>query len=142
MVNPTPPNWLKSTAWAALVWNLLGVIAFVMQVLMTPEMINKLPVEQQAAYSATPLWSTVAFAIAVFGGTLGAILLLLKRSLARSVFVLSLAAIAVQQFYNFIVINSIELLGASAVLMPIFVIVIAILLLLVSHKGVKQGWLQ
>jgi len=142
MANPPPPSWLKSTAWAALIWNLLGVIAFIMQMLMTPEMINKLPVEQQAAYSNIPLWSTVAFAIAVFGGTFGAILLLVKRSLARSVFALSLAAIAVQQFYNFIIINSIELLGASAVLMPIFVIVIAILLLLVSHKGVQHGWLK
>ncbi|MDN3380414.1 MULTISPECIES: hypothetical protein [unclassified Pseudoalteromonas] len=142
MANPPPPNWLKSTAWAALVWNLLGVIAFIIQMLMTPEMINKLPVEQQAAYSNIPLWSTVAFAIAVFGGTFGSILLILKRSLARSVFASSLAAIAVQQFYNFIIINSIELLGASAVFMPMFVIIIAILLLLVSHKGVKQGWLK
>lgn len=142
MPHSTSPSWLKSTAWAALVWNLLGVTAFVMQMLMTPEMISKLPVEQQAAYSDTPLWSTIAFATAVFGGCIGSVLLLLKHSLARSVFALSLIAILIQQFYNFIVINSIKLLGASAVFMPILVIIVATLLLLISHKGVQQGWLK
>lgn len=137
----TPPHWLKSVAWAALIWNLLGVIAFIMQMLMTPDMISKLTIEQQAAYSNTPIWSTIAFATAVFGGVLGCILLLLKKALARVLFALSLAGIFIQQFYNFIVINSIELLGASAVFMPIFVVVIAIILLLLSHKGKQQGWL-
>ncbi|MBB1303210.1 hypothetical protein H5162_12505 [Pseudoalteromonas sp. SR41-8] len=137
----TPPHWLKSVAWAALIWNFLGVIAFIMQMLMTPDMISKLPIEQQAAYSNTPIWSTIAFATAVFGGVLGCILLLLKKAIARVLFALSLAGIFIQQFYNFIVINSIELLGASAVFMPIFVVVIAIILLLLSHKGKQQGWL-
>ena len=39
----TPKNWFKPVVWAALVWNLLGVIAFAMHMMMTPEMIGKLP---------------------------------------------------------------------------------------------------
>ncbi|MBE0456405.1 hypothetical protein [Pseudoalteromonas prydzensis] len=142
MTTSTTPTWLKSVAWAALVWNLLGVIAFIMQLLMTPEMISKLPVDQQAAYSNTPLWSTLAFAVAVFAGTVGCIFLLLKNAIARVCFALSLIAIFIQQFYNFIVINSIELLGASAVFMPLLVIIIAVLLLQLSHRGKQQGWLR
>ncbi|MGO2373167.1 MAG: hypothetical protein ACTJIB_08750 [Pseudoalteromonas prydzensis] len=142
MTTSTTPTWLKSVAWAALVWNLLGVIAFIMQLLMTPEMISKLPVDQQAAYSNTPLWSTLAFAVAVFAGTVGCIFLLLKNAIARVCFTLSLIAIFIQQFYNFIVINSIELLGASAVFMPLLVIIIAVLLLQLSHRGKQQGWLR
>lgn len=142
MTTSTAPTWLKSVAWAALVWNLLGVIAFIMQLLMTPEMISKLPSDQQAAYSNTPLWSTLAFAVAVFAGTLGCVFLLLKNAIARACFALSLIAIFIQQFYNFIVINSIELLGASAVFMPLLVIIIAVLLLQLSHRGKQQGWLR
>ena len=77
-------------------------------------MISKPPEDQQAAYSPTPFWSTLAFAVAVFAGTSGCVFLLLKNAIARSCFALSLIAICIQQFYNFIVINSIELLGASA----------------------------
>ena len=142
MTTSTAPSWLKSVAWAALVWNLLGVIAFIMQLLMTPEMISKLPADQQAAYSNIPLWSTLALAVAMFGGTVGCIFLLLKKAVARACFALSLIAIFIQQFYNFIIINSIALLGASAVFMPILVVVIAITLLMLSHKGKQQGWLQ
>lgn len=44
-----PPNWLKNVAWVALLWNLLAVIAFVMQVSMTKKMIYKLPLKRQVA---------------------------------------------------------------------------------------------
>ncbi|GEB72535.1 MULTISPECIES: hypothetical protein [Pseudoalteromonas] len=136
------PTWLKPLAWAALIWNSLGVIAFVMQMMMTPELISKLPIDQQAAYSDIPLWSTIAFAIAVFGGLLGCIFLLKKKALAIPTFTVSLAAILLQQYYNFVVINSIDLLGASAVFMPILVIIIAIGLLYISIKGKQQSWLN
>lgn len=109
--------------------------------LMTPEVISKMPIDQQAAYSNIPVWSTIAFAIAVFGGTLGSALLLAKKSFALPVFTVSLMAILIQQYYNFIVINSVEIMGSSAVFMPLFVVVIAILLLCVSFKGKQQGWL-
>lgn len=136
------PTWLKPLAWAALIWNSLGVIAFVMQMMMTPELISKLPIDQQAAYSDIPLWSTIAFAIAIFGGLLGCIFLLKKKALAIPTFTVSLAAILLQQYYNFVVINSIDLLGASAVFMPILVIIIAIGLLYISIKGKQQSWLN
>tara|TARA_B100001059_G_scaffold41397_1_gene33282 strand:+ start:363 stop:791 length:429 start_codon:yes stop_codon:yes gene_type:complete len=142
MTTSATPNWFKPALWAALIWNLLGVFAFIMHLMMTPEMISKLPLDQQAAYSDVPLWSTIAFAVAVFGGTLGCILLLAKNAFATPTFALSLVAIFIQQFYNFIVINSIKMLGVSAVFMPILVIVIAFLLLYLSIKSKQQGWLN
>ena len=141
MLAHPPPKWLKPLAWVALIWNLCGVIAFALQMLMTPEVISKMPIDQQAAYSNIPVWSTIAFAIAVFGGTLGSALLLAKKSFALPVFTVSLMAILIQQYYNFIVINSVEIMGSSAVFMPLFVVVIATLLLCVSFKGKQQGWL-
>ncbi|ASM48477.1 hypothetical protein PESP_a0202 [Pseudoalteromonas espejiana DSM 9414] len=142
MTTSTPPNWFKPALWAALVWNLLGVMAFAMQMMMTPEMISKLPLDQQAAYSNIPLWSTIAFAVAVFAGAIGCALLLAKKALAIPTFALSLVAIFIQQFYNFIVINSIKMLGVSAVFMPILVIIIAFLLLYLSIKSKEHGWLH
>jgi uncharacterized membrane protein len=142
MTTSATPNWFKPALWAALIWNLLGVFAFIMHLMMTPDMISKLPLDQQAAYSNVPLWSTIAFAVAVFGGTLGCILLLAKNAFATPTFALSLVAIFIQQFYNFIVINSIKMLGISAVFMPILVIVIAFLLLYLSIKSKQQGWLN
>ena len=49
MSSHTPKNWFKPVAWAALIWNLLGVIAFIMHIMTSPDMISKLPLDQQAA---------------------------------------------------------------------------------------------
>lgn len=137
----TSPAWLKPLALAALVWNLLGVIALIMQLLITPEMIDQLPLDQQAAYRDIPLWSTLAFAVAVFSACLASILLLAKKALARELFLISFVAVLVQQYYNFIVIDSLALFGFSALAMPFCVIVIGLLLLLVSHHAKQQHWL-
>jgi hypothetical protein len=142
MSQSTAPSWLKPLIWIALIWNLFGVIAFVMQMLITPETISKLPLDQQAAYTNVPIWSVIAFAVAVFGGVLGCLFLLNKNALAIPTFSLSLGAILLQQYYNYIVLNSVEVLGVSAILMPILVIAIALLLLYVSIKGKQQGWLN
>ncbi|WP_404341477.1 hypothetical protein [Pseudoalteromonas mariniglutinosa] len=138
----TAPNWLKPLAWAALIWNLLGVIAFVMQMMISPEMLSKLPAEQQVAYANTPIWSTIAFAVAVFAGSLGCVFLLAKKALAYMLFIASLIAIIIQQYYNFMVIDSIALFGSNALLMPTLVIIAAIILLLVSRRGKTERWLS
>ncbi|MBQ4834405.1 hypothetical protein J8L70_14220 [Pseudoalteromonas sp. MMG010] len=142
MTTAIAPNWLKPLAWAALIWNLLGVTAFIIQLMMTPETLSKLPLDQQASYSNIPYWATLAFAIAVFSGTLACLLLIYKNKLASVLCTLSLCGILVQQYYNFIVIDSINLLGISAITMPLLVIIIAICLLALSIKGNRLGWLK
>jgi hypothetical protein len=57
----------------ALVWNLIGVINYLGQVLITDEILKSLPKEQQLMYQDVPSWVTAAFAVAVFSGTLGAV---------------------------------------------------------------------
>ena len=112
-----------------------------MQLLITPEMINQLPT-RQAAYRDIPLWSTAAFAIAVFAASFASILLLAKKALARELFLISFIAVLVQQYYNFVVIDSLAMFGTSALAMPLCVIVIGLLLLFISHKGKQQNWLN
>ncbi|WP_370167020.1 hypothetical protein [Marisediminitalea sp.] len=132
----------KIFAWIMVVWNAMGVLAFVSQLLMTPEMIAQLPEAQQEAYNNIPTWSMVAYALAVFGGLLGSLMLALGKKLAFPLLVVSLAGVLVQQFYNFVIIDSIALLGPSVVILPAVVVIISILLVVVSQRGVKAGWLQ
>ena len=73
----TAPKWFMVVAAVLLVWNLLGVMAYVMQVTMSPETLAALPQEQRQLYESTPAWATAAFAVAVNFGALGCVLLLL-----------------------------------------------------------------
>src|SRR3546814_18207171 len=57
----------------ALLWNLVGVAAFVMQVAMPAEALGAMPAEQRAIYAATPAWLYVFYGLATFGGVAGSI---------------------------------------------------------------------
>lgn len=134
------PRWFTVVAALALVWNLLGVMAYIMQVTMSPEALAALPQEQQQLYENTPTWATAAFAIAVNGGALGCVLLLLRKNLAGIFLSLSLAGVLVQMFHAFFMTNSIEVLGPAGLVMPIMVLIIAIYLVFLAVKAKTNLW--
>ena len=76
---------------AALVWNLIGIAAYVGQVTMSAETLAALPDDQRALYENVPTWVTSAFAIAVNAGAIGCLLLLLRKSLALPLLIVSMA---------------------------------------------------
>ena len=76
-----PPVWFWIVSIVALIWNGLGVMAYLARAYATDEMIAALPPEQQAEFLAEhPAWYTAAFAIAVFAGVLGCLALLLRKN--------------------------------------------------------------
>ena len=137
----TSPTWLKVVAVLALLWNLLGCLAFFMDLRMSPEDVASLPEAQQALYAARPAWAVVATAVAVFGGVLGCIGLLLGRKWAFVVLLLSLIGIIVQDFGLFILADGASLAGPVAVVMQAIVLIIGIALVALSRKGIARGWL-
>ena len=78
-----------------LLFNLMGCINFVSQ--MNADMVESMPEAIRAIVETRPAWGTGAFAIAVFGGALGCLLLLLKKSTAYYVLIASLLGAVVAQ---------------------------------------------
>ena len=137
-----PPVWFWIVSAIAVVWNGMGIKAYLDQAYMTPEKLATLPEAEQAMYSIEyPAWVTAAFAIAVFGGTIGSILLLIKKKLAYTVLVVSLIGIIAQMTYAFLMDGSTDAFGPG-VLMPIMIILIGIGLVYVAKKGISNGWLN
>ena len=137
-----PPTWFWVVSVVALIWNLLGVFAYIQTVTMSPEALQALPEQERALYESAPAWATGAFAIAVWGGALGCILLLLRRKLATGVLVVSLVGIVVQMYHAFFISNSIEVYGPGGMIMPVMVLAIAIFLIWFSRKATVSGWLK
>ncbi len=134
------PAWFVIVVLLLLVWNLLGVIAYIMQVTMTPEALAALPEAQRQLYENTPQWATAAFAIAVNGGALGCLLLLLRRNLAALFLKASLLGVLVQMFHSFFISNSFEVFGPGGLVMPVLVIVIAVYLVMLAGKARANRW--
>ncbi|HOX83164.1 MAG TPA: hypothetical protein PLJ60_18155 [Chryseolinea sp.] len=137
-----PATWFWIVSILALVWNLMGVMAYIMQVMMSPEEMQALPENQRTFYESTPAWATGAFAVAVWGGAMGCILLLLRRKLATPILIISLAGILVQMYHSFFVSNSFEVFGPGGMIMPIMVLVIAIGLIWFARKATAKGWMK
>jgi hypothetical protein len=136
------PSWFKAVTIIALIWNLLGVLAFTGQMMVTPEMLAELPVAQQEIYANTPQWATAAFAVAVIFGALGSLLLLMKKALSTPILIISLVGVVVQMFHAFFMSKSLEVLGPSSVIMPVMVMLIAIYLVWLSKKAKVNCWLS
>lgn len=79
-----------------LVFNVMGCLNFISQ--MKAGMVESMPETIRAIVETRPAWGTAAFAIAVFGGALGCMLLLLRKSAAYYVLFASLLGAVIAQF--------------------------------------------
>ena len=139
----TKPNtsfWIISVL--ALLWNLSGMMTFFMEVFITPEALAALPEAERALYETSPAWTRVVFAIAVFGGTLGCIFLLIRKTLAVQLFIISLAAVLIQMLYYLTMTKAVEVYGLESFIMPLIVIAIAVFLVWYSKNTKAKGWIN
>jgi len=136
-----PPVWFWIVAAVALVWNLLGVSAFVMQVSMSTETLAALPEAERALYENFPLWALIAFAAAVFGGVIGSVLLLMKNKLAQTAFIVSVVGVVIQMIYNLFVGKTMDVYGPGSIAMPIMILLFAGFLVWLSRAATAKGWI-
>ena len=141
-MNDEIPRGVHWSFWVvgvvALLWNLMGVANFLMQ--MNPDMIAGYPESERAIIEGRPVWATASFAIAVFGGALGCVLLLLKKSAAFYLFIASLLGVIVTMAHTLgigIEFSLGEILGI--ILMPL--VVVALLIWYAKRAG-SWGWIN
>ena len=127
--------WVISAV--ALVWNLLGVMNFLVQ--MNPDVLEAYRESEQVIIEGRPLWTTGAFATGVFGGALGSLLLLFKKSSAIYMFIASLLGVIVTMIHTLgvgIDFGLGEIIGI--ILMPV---VVAGFLIWYANLAKSKGWI-
>ncbi|WP_033958385.1 hypothetical protein [Psychroserpens jangbogonensis] len=135
--NTKPPIWFWIIAVVALIWNGMGVMAYLVRAFMTDDMIAALPEEQQAEFLVEhPTWYTAAFALAVFCGALGCLALLLRKKWAFMLFVISFITATIQQVYLMVTVEDVN------PVMPIMIIVVCAFLIWFTKMSTAKGWLK
>lgn len=143
MTNPSkPPVWFWLLSALALVWNLMGVGNYLAQVYATPEMIPAMPDHQREYMQNTPSWVIGCFAVAVFGGSLACLFLLLRRTLALPIAIISLIGIIGQVSHSLLLSNAIEVYGPGGMVLPALITLIGIGLVFLSKKSITRQWLK
>ena len=135
-----PPVWFWVVSVVALIWNLMGVMAYLGQAFMTEEALAALSEAERTMYETQPAWATAAFAIAVWGGLVGCIALLLRKKWAHPVLLVSLIGIIVQMTHAFFISSNFDVYGPGAMIMPIMVIIIGVALVFFARMAINRGW--
>lgn len=125
----------------ALLWNIGGSINYIMQT--NHEFVTTLPETHKAIIVGRPFWATGGFAIGVFGGALGCLLLLLKKYASLYVFIVSLAGIAVTMIHTVNVANSpVSFTFGEIFIMIASPLIVAALLILYTIFAKRKGWIS
>lgn len=119
-------------AGAGLVWNLMGCLNYITQT--NPETVAQMPAVYQAIIEGRPAWATAGFAIGVFGGAVGCILLLLRKRIAVPVFVLSGAGVILTALFTVQVVGVVPSMALS--------VLVAGALLWYASIARRVGWLN
>jgi hypothetical protein len=138
---PTMLFWFISGA--ALIWNLFGMMIYVSQVSATPEQLAEVYRPEQVEFMlSTPRWATVAFALAVTTGVLACLLLLMRKSWALPLFIVSLAAVLAQNVNSFVLNDAAALFGMVPVYIQSAIIIIGAGLIWYTRYCNGRGWLD
>lgn len=134
-----PPKWYLPVTIIALLWNLMGCAAYVMDMTMSPEAIAALPEAQRAMLAARPAWAVAAYATAVWAGAAGSLGLVLRKTWAMPLLLASLVALVLQDVALFGMSGVTP--DAAVVVLQSLVMLIAIGLVLLGRKAASHNWI-
>ena len=87
-----------------------------------------------------PTWMTAAWAVAVWGGMLCAVLLLMRKHLAEPVFLVSFVAVVLTTLYSYVLSNGTEVFeGVGSQVFSALIFAVALGLYLYARQLRKRG---
>lgn len=136
--NRSKPHWSFWLIGAiAMVWNGGGVANYFVQ--MDPDMLEAYRASERAIIDGRPAWATAGFAVAVFGGALGSLLLLLRKSVSRYFFIASIAGVVVTMMHALS--SGIQFSGGELAGIIVMPLVVAGFLAWYAHFANSRDWL-
>jgi hypothetical protein len=136
---PNVPAWFWALAVGAILFEGAGALLFANSLTLDSA---TLPLDQRAIYDATPQWMTIAWAVAIATGLIGAVGLILRRRFAEPALLLSVIAVAVQFSGIFLVRQLRELTPEDHLLVPVIILVLAYALWQAAKLSRRKGWLS
>ena len=136
---PAPPRSYRIAASIATIWNAFGVAMYLSSVGAFGDPMAGLSEAERAAAADIPAWITGAFAIGTFSGLIGSIGLLLRKTWAAPVLLLSFLALLMLEGWIVFLSGARETFGLAV---PVSVTAGAILLAWLALHARRRGWLR
>ena len=124
-------------------WSSIGVLSFVLTQMNVEAVMSQYPPEQREYFESFPLWAVAFWAIGVFGGALGCLLLLLKNRLAFHLLFASVIGAIVSNLGGLFLLGGMEAMGGTGALgFAVFIIIFAAFLALYARAMRKKDVLS
>lgn len=125
-----------------LIWNVLGSMNLLWQLTADATSLAAFPDTHRAIIEGRPIWATAGFAVGVLLGALGCLLLLLRKSVAVNILIISLVGIIVTMIHTIKIASStIEFSYSEIFVMIVLPLVVAIFLVWCSKLAKSNGWI-
>lgn len=132
-------RWFWLGAAASLLFMATGCLFYVMHVTIDPA---TLPLDQRAMMEAVPWWMTAAYAVAVWVGLAGAVMLLMRRKIAQPLLLVSLLAVLVQFSAYFVDPQLREVTHSDGLFIPIVILLLSWTVFWFARHSRQRGWLR
>ena len=138
----TPPAKAPWHLWAvgaaSLVWNSFGALDFVMTQTRNQAYLSSLTPVQRDFFFGFPLWVVVAWGVAVWGGVLASLLLLLRKRQAAHLFLASVVGMVLTDINSYVLTEGMKVMGGAGPLTFTAVIFTIGLLLLGYARAMRK----
>ena len=135
---PQPTPWhLWLVGILGLLWNSMGAFDYLMTQTQNESYMGRFTPEQLEFFYGFPTWVVAFWALAVWGGVLGTLLLLLRKRVAVPVFLVSFLAMIVTSVHNFFLSNGLEVMGGAGLVFAVLIFIFALGLWLYA-RGMEQ----
>lgn len=137
------PGWYLFSTETFLVWFLLGTAMFIFESTADPVILNDFFGETTGKeISERPFWASAVYAVIVFSGLVGCILILMQHRLAVKLLSISFLASITEQFYWWFILEIGNSLKGADWILPFAIPLISLSVLLIARKGISKGWLH
>jgi hypothetical protein len=106
-------------------WSSMGVLSFMLTQMNVEAVMSRFPPQQREYFESFPLWTVAFWAIGVFGGVIGCLLLLLKNRLAFHALLASVIGAMVSTLGGLLLLGGMKVMAETdalgLTLLPIFV---------------------
>ena len=124
-------------------WSAMGLASFILTQLNVEAVMSGFPPDQRAYFQSFPWWADSFWAIGVFAGVGGCLLLLVKNRLAFHLLLVSLIGTAVTSLGGLLMLGGMRVMGeASERTLTVFPVLVAALLTYYARAMSSSGVLR
>ncbi len=140
---PSTPWHLWVVGVVMLLWNSIGCTDFMMTQFNSETWLAGYTEAQREYFYSFPSWAIIAWACGVWGGFLGALLLLFRSKHALPAYIVSFAGLIVSNVFHSFFADSLDLVGGvGGVIFTLFLGCVAIFQIIYSKRMITAGVLR